>query len=288
MSKSHLQVSDRKIAANRRNAQKSTGPKTLRGKSYSRTNALKHGLFAMDVFAGEGAKRENVQEYEQLLDKLWKCYQPEGAAEELEVTRIAACWWRLQRAWRYENSEIAFQHCGVDACIQNLFNPEVNDTPCVPYHAAVRLLKRAQEEVEATGGISDKLQKEFEDANSPFQMLLSVIAVTTKSGSEEAADQGSSENDRVTVDPKEVRNRQRSIQNAINFVYRELKSCVDATTTGSYDNQSVPKADVLDRLLRAEAAAERNLNRTVDRLERLQRRRTGEIIPAPISVRLSR
>ncbi|SRR5579871_711231 len=288
MSKSPLQVSDRKIAANRRNAQKSTGPKTLRGKSYSRTNALKHGLFAMDVFAGEGAKRENVQEYEQLLDKLWKCYQPEGAAEELEVSRIAACWWRLQRAWRYENSEIAVEHSGVDACIQNLFDPEVNDTPCVPFHAAVRLLKRAQEEVEASGSISDKLQKEFEDADSPFRALLYLVAVATKSESAEAAAQGSSENDRVKPDSKEVRVRHQSIQNAIEFVHRRLEELVDDLTTCSYDNRSVPKADVLDRLLRAEAVTERNLNRAVDRLERLQRRRTGEIVPAPISVRLSR
>src|ERR1700720_1984080 len=41
-------LSDNKIAANRRNAQKRTGPKTTAGKEKSRRNALKHGL------AGDG------------------------------------------------------------------------------------------------------------------------------------------------------------------------------------------------------------------------------------------
>ena len=37
-------VSERRIAANRANAQKSTGPKSAAGKARSRRNALKHGM----------------------------------------------------------------------------------------------------------------------------------------------------------------------------------------------------------------------------------------------------
>ena len=37
-------ISEAKLRANRENAKKSTGPKTVRGKAYSRRNALKHGL----------------------------------------------------------------------------------------------------------------------------------------------------------------------------------------------------------------------------------------------------
>ena len=49
-------VSPRKITANRQNALKSTGPKTLRGKAYSRRNAVNHELFTMDLFIGAPAR----------------------------------------------------------------------------------------------------------------------------------------------------------------------------------------------------------------------------------------
>jgi len=57
-------VSLRKLQANRQNALRSTGPRTARGREYSRRNALKHGLFAMDVFQWDGAKRESQHQYQ--------------------------------------------------------------------------------------------------------------------------------------------------------------------------------------------------------------------------------
>ena len=46
-------TSSEKQAANRRNANRSTGPRTARGKARSKRNALKHGLSvsALDAFA---------------------------------------------------------------------------------------------------------------------------------------------------------------------------------------------------------------------------------------------
>ena len=46
---SNVMASRRQIAANRRNARKSTGPRTSAGKLRSRSNALKHGLTAETV-----------------------------------------------------------------------------------------------------------------------------------------------------------------------------------------------------------------------------------------------
>lgn len=43
------QISERKLAANRRNAQRSTGPKTTAGKNNSRRNAIKHGILERKI-----------------------------------------------------------------------------------------------------------------------------------------------------------------------------------------------------------------------------------------------
>jgi len=49
---------------------------------------------------------------------------------------------------------------------------------------------------------------------------------------------------------------------------------------------SLPREKDLDRILYYETANERALTRALDRLERLQRLRKGEYVPAPLSVSL--
>jgi serine phosphatase RsbU (regulator of sigma subunit) len=49
----------------------------------------------------------------------------------------------------------------------------------------------------------------------------------------------------------------------------------------------LPSADVLEKILRYETALERQLFRAMNQLERLQRRRQGENIPAPLTMEIS-
>ena len=55
-------ATEKQIAANRRNAQKSTGPRTAAGKAVSRRNALLHGLYSRTVFTPEDG-REPVDQF---------------------------------------------------------------------------------------------------------------------------------------------------------------------------------------------------------------------------------
>lgn len=79
----------KRTAANRRNAQLSTGPRTEEGKGRSRQNALKHGILAsaLLITAGEGA--EDPAQFNELLDGLRRDLAPVGTLEEMMVEKIA-------------------------------------------------------------------------------------------------------------------------------------------------------------------------------------------------------
>ena len=52
--------------------------------------------------------------------------------------------------------------------------------------------------------------------------------------------------------------------------------------------RSLPASDAADRILRYESHLERQLDRAIDQLERLQRRRAGESVPPALNVNLTR
>jgi hypothetical protein len=86
--------SKKRIAANRRNAKKSTGPKTSAGKAKSAQNATTHGLTAQRqvVLADEDPTAFNELRVELHLE-----LAPGSQFEKLLVDRIVAVQWRLGR-----------------------------------------------------------------------------------------------------------------------------------------------------------------------------------------------
>ena len=101
-------TSDKTAEANRRNALKSSGPKTPEGKAAVRSNAMEHSLLSKDVLLpgeDEAALRELG---ERLRDEL----QPVGEGENLLVDRIIAAAWTLGRLGRVEAGIFAFELYG--------------------------------------------------------------------------------------------------------------------------------------------------------------------------------
>jgi hypothetical protein len=91
-------VSEAQMAANRLNAQKSTGPRTARGKVALARNALKHGLTAKTVVLFDESKTAFERFHQaQALD-----FEPRTAGECALVEQIATLGWRLRRASRAE------------------------------------------------------------------------------------------------------------------------------------------------------------------------------------------
>src|ERR687896_499569 len=98
-------TSEKKAEANRRNALKSTGPKTPEGKDAVRLNALKHGLRSEEILL-PGEDEEALRELgEHLRNEL----QPAGELENLLVDRIISAYWRLRRLGRVETGIFAWE-----------------------------------------------------------------------------------------------------------------------------------------------------------------------------------
>ncbi len=85
--------SKRQIAANRRNALRSTGPRTRSGKATVAANAMKHGLTARSILL----PNESVEEFESFREKLLADLNPLGALQESWAEQFVEDRWRLRR-----------------------------------------------------------------------------------------------------------------------------------------------------------------------------------------------
>ena len=96
-------TSEKKKEANRRNALKSTGPRTPEGKDAVRRNALKHGLLSQEVLL----PGEDADVLRELNEGLKAELQPVGVLENRLVDQIIAASWKSWRAARVETGIFA-------------------------------------------------------------------------------------------------------------------------------------------------------------------------------------
>jgi hypothetical protein len=114
-------VSERRIEANRRNAQLSTGPRTAAGRARSSINALRHGItgqVSIMTIEDRAAHDKFVQE---LIDRL----RPEDPLELQFASLIAEDFWRLQRIRSVENDIFALGNFSEAADI-DVDHPEIH------------------------------------------------------------------------------------------------------------------------------------------------------------------
>ncbi|MBV9158212.1 MAG: hypothetical protein JO097_18245, partial [Acidobacteriaceae bacterium] len=99
-------ISPAQLAANRANAQFSTGPKTETGKAKSSLNAVKTGLTGRTVLLPS----DDAAEYERLLHAYEKELAPTGQLESDLVQSTAEMTWRLKRIPALEMAIFAKGH----------------------------------------------------------------------------------------------------------------------------------------------------------------------------------
>jgi hypothetical protein len=91
-------ITEAKFAANRANAQKSTGPATPEGKARSSRNSFKHGLYSKQLVVGA----EEAAALDTLKADLRAEHQPANETERILANELAEQFWRLRRARAYE------------------------------------------------------------------------------------------------------------------------------------------------------------------------------------------
>lgn len=93
-----MATSDRRRAANRANAQHSTGPRTDAGKRKVARNALVHGF----TRRGPLLASDDVRDYQRFAARMLRDLKPDGAMQEQLAEEIINYSWRLRRAPRAE------------------------------------------------------------------------------------------------------------------------------------------------------------------------------------------
>lgn len=86
--------------ANQANAQHSTGPRTLEGKSASSRNSLTHGLTSKQVIL----PHEDAEEYERIRANYHRELKPLTTVETVLIDQVVQTNWRLKRAWTAETT----------------------------------------------------------------------------------------------------------------------------------------------------------------------------------------
>ena len=99
-------LSPQAVEARRKNAQKSTGPRTEAGKRRVALNALKGGSYAQSLWDTMVALGEDPEEFTRLLQDLIASHQPGSPAEMMLVEDIATLRWQRRRAERARGGKL--------------------------------------------------------------------------------------------------------------------------------------------------------------------------------------
>ena len=93
----------KQIEANRRNARRSTGPRTAEGKAAVSRNALSHGLSARAVVL----PTENETDFQELCGGLEAEWHPQTTTERFLLEQMAVVQWKLARIETLETALLA-------------------------------------------------------------------------------------------------------------------------------------------------------------------------------------
>ena len=263
-------------------------------------NALKHGILSKEVLVEALHYRESSGEWEALRHRFWEDLQPVGALEEMLVDQIMTAYWRLRRALVAESGEITlsvdkgYWKGGQGTDVMMVWAcwwaaPDMEEAMQRNWQGNSILLgwledtRRAVErEGLLTAVIVGELARHFSD--KPSSLVVEFENLLGRQGLE-AGETGSTA----------LRKTQKSealalVDERMETIRDRRERCMDHEDSIEDGRQAaavLPSAEVLDKILRYETKLERQMDRAMAQLERRQRMRRGEALPAPLSVEIS-
>jgi hypothetical protein len=245
-----------KLAANRLNAKRSTGPRTERGKNTSRFNAVKTGLFAENVVIPSCDGKDQwdggpKKQFARLLEALEEEYKPEGVSETYFVALMAECMWKLLRVSRSERGLV-------------LATTEINSSVVInklvdSLSIKNSVLKGFLKWIETTRAESPKIC----EASIPLVHMILTKAEISLGTENESSPDG------ATLDQFVA-----SLQQAKDDLERSFSYLIDPKTKADYDAARVlPREEDMDQLLRYDKALQKKYDWALQRLLESQQRR---------------
>jgi hypothetical protein len=98
-------ATEAQISANKENSQKSTGPRTAKGKKAVSQNAVKHGFFTREAVVRD----EDQAAFDLYREAMLAEMGPVGVMESSLAERVASLSWRLRRAERMQDQALKMQ-----------------------------------------------------------------------------------------------------------------------------------------------------------------------------------
>ena len=282
---------------------RTAGPRTRQGKERSKHNALKHGVFSKQVVLPD----ESDAEFHALLDGLRNDFQPEGTLEDVLVEKLAALFWRNRRLIIAESAEIQKGVKFLAWDKEQRQQETAHSTSGIMIHIG-GIVRRISNPIllQRSLDLLEKLRRNLGDNGFDQEKDMSILIQLYGSNPDRWAE--------TLLDfyslfsysaglPEDVRQQKglSSPEEYKNFVigriwdeierlngYKRARARIESSRMKLEAlSRNVPDAPQLDRLLRYETAISREIDRTLNQLERLQRMRRGQPVPPPINVNVT-
>jgi len=280
----------KRLTANRRNALKSTGPRTPEGKTKASMNALKHGLRASSLAV---PYLEDPEDWEVHRSLVVRDLNPVGYLETILSERIAALLWRLGRVVRYESAAVSNAVKDAEAYGPPREDPEEAQADLDTLVRVHQLKPKAHVEGKDAGTVLDLVQTALEldekedvtatcpeghngetwgdwDGWTRETLEAAVLSLRDQAAAEYA-----------TKDPWDLARKEAEVNV---HVARESTNKLDAELDGKRHEALLLGEEALEKVSRYETTLERSLFRTIHELRRLQAAREGVALPPPAAV----